>query len=347
MDSLIFTYEGYEHTNIGDYIQGLAAKQYCGDDNIIYYHRDKLNQYKGPDVKVIMNGWFTHKPENWPPSKYIHPLFVSFHINVGAYEYLLSENSIQYFKQFEPIGCRDENTANILRNKGVNAYFSSCLTTTLGYKYSSNKERSKIYVVDPVYFVPEMSSRFRKYLFVLYYIRFFRGINRYIKNLKRNNKYDLSFCRKNIYRYASIIRSYIIIRQILSPVDLKKIEVLTQYHYDYEYPTNESRFQRAEELVRLYSNAQLVITSRIHCALPCLGLNTPVVFLQNDDDSIESTCRFDGLLNLLNIIHFRKNKVTNSIYSLPINIKQVKNSRAYSEYSNTLIMKCKKFETIR
>lgn len=343
MDSLIFTYEGYENTNIGDYIQSLAAKQYCEDNNIVYYHRDKLNQYKGPDVKVIMNGWFTHEPENWPPSKYIYPLFVAFHINVEAYKYLLSENSIQYLKQFEPIGCRDENTAEILRSKGVNAYFSSCLTTTLGYKYSSNKERSKIYVVDPVHFVPEMSYRFRKYLFVLYYIRFFRGINHYIKSLKRNNKYDLSFCKKNLDRYASIIRSYIIIRQILSPVDLKKMEVLTQYHYDYEYPTNESRFQRAEDLIRLYSNAQLVITSRIHCALPCLGLNTPVVFLQNDDDSIESTCRFDGLLSLLNVIHFRKNKVTKSIYSLPINVNKVKNKPAYLKYSVVLISMCKEF----
>ena len=343
MDSLIFTYEGYENTNIGDYIQSLAAKQFCDDCNVIYYHRDKLNEYKGQDVKVIMNGWFTHKPENWPPSKHIHPLFVAFHINIDAYKYLLSENSIRYLKQFEPIGCRDENTVNMLRSKGVNSYFSSCLTTTLGYKYRSEKERSKVYVVDPVHFVPEMSYRLKKYVFLFYYIRFFRGVNRYIRSIKVNNKYDLSFCKRNYSRYASIIRSYIIIRQILSPTELKKVEVLTQYHYDYEYPTNESRFQRAEKLIHLYSNAKLVITSRIHCALPCLGLNTPVIFLQNDDDSLASTCRFSGLLDLLNVIHFRKNKVTQSIYALPIDVQKIKNAKTYLKFSADLISKCKSF----
>ena len=66
MNNLIFTYEGYENTNIGDYIQSLAAKQFYPDyEPIIYAHRDELNGVTS-ESRAIMNGWFTHKPENWP-----------------------------------------------------------------------------------------------------------------------------------------------------------------------------------------------------------------------------------------------------------------------------------------
>lgn len=108
-------------------------------ENIAYIHRDKLNDVNY-ESKAIMNGWFSHYPENWPPSDKIYPLFVSFHINSAVYDTLLSDKSIEYFKKYEPIGCRDKTTAEKLQEKGVNAYFSSCLTTTLGYKYHSAKK---------------------------------------------------------------------------------------------------------------------------------------------------------------------------------------------------------------
>lgn len=345
MKNLIFTYEGYANTNIGDYIQSLAAKQFISDDNnVLYYHRDELNSYDGGEAKVVMNGWFTHRPENWPPSEKINPLFVAFHINSSAYTQLLSEESISYLKKYEPIGCRDEVTAQLLREHGVDAYFSSCLTTTLGYKYKNTEaERDKIYIVDPVHYVPEASSRFRKYLFLLYYIRHYKGINRYIKNLKENNKYNLKFNKKNISRFLSIVRSYMVLRQILTPKELEDAVILTQYHDSSEYPTNEQRFDRAEELIKMYSTAKLVITSRIHCALPCLGLETPVLFLQNLDDSQESICRFQGLLNLMHVISFKKNKVVNSPFSLPVLSSLVTVKKDYRLYADKLIDKVRSF----
>lgn len=345
MKGLIFTYEGYPNTNIGDYIQSLAAKQFFPEDtDVIFHHRDELNSYKGDEVKVIMNGWFTHKPENWPPSDKINPLFVAFHINSSAYQQLLSENSLAYLKRYEPIGCRDEMTAKLLQEHGVNAFFSSCLTTTLGYKYKANNvERDKIYIVDPVHYVPEANSRFRKYKFLFYYLRYYKGINRYIKSLRANNNYNLSFCKKNLSRYISIIRSYVVVRQILSPEELMDAVVLTQYHYADEYPTNDQRFARAEELIKLYSTAKLVITSRIHCALPCLGLETPVLFLQNLDDSQESICRFQGLLNLMHVISFKKNKVVNSPFSLPMLSSLVTVKKDYRLYADKLIDKVRSF----
>lgn len=81
-----------------------------------------------------------HYPENWPPSKQIIPLFVALHINSNFKEQLLSAKSIEYLKKYEPIGCRDYYTMNILRAKGIDAFFSGCMTLTLGRCYHSEKK---------------------------------------------------------------------------------------------------------------------------------------------------------------------------------------------------------------
>ena len=55
------------------------------------------------------------------------------------------------------------------------------------------------------------------------------------------------------------------------------------------------RFKEAEELLRRYAQAKLVITSRLHCALPCLAFDTPVIFVnKNLEDP-----RFAGLLEYM------------------------------------------------
>ncbi|MDL2266025.1 polysaccharide pyruvyl transferase family protein, partial [Parabacteroides sp. OttesenSCG-928-G21] len=134
--------------NIGDYIQAVAAKQFF-DSIDLFLERERLNQYEEDPVRLIMNGWFMHEPQNWPPSPAIQPIFVSFHINSIAYDRLLAKQSIDYLKQHEPIGCRDINTMELLQAKGVDAYFSACLTLTLDYKYKSEKKSKKCYFVDP------------------------------------------------------------------------------------------------------------------------------------------------------------------------------------------------------
>jgi len=138
--------------NIGDYIQSLAAMQFYNKKIDVYVNRENLNIYKGEKLKLIMNGWFMHEPKNWPPSNDIDPLFVAFHINKLAEKELLSSKSIDYFKQHEPIGCRDLNTMNMLQKCGVNAYFSGCLTLTLCNSYQSKIKDNSIYFTDP-YFV--------------------------------------------------------------------------------------------------------------------------------------------------------------------------------------------------
>lgn len=59
----------------------------------------------------------------------------------------------------------------------------------------------------------------------------------------------------------------------------------------------EHRFERARTLLGLYRTARLVVTSRIHCALPCLAMGTPVVMITPD----AGLSRLAGLSDLLNI----------------------------------------------
>ena len=44
-----------------------------------------------------------------------------------------------------------------------------------------------------------------------------------------------------------------------------------------------ARFTAAYELMEMYSRASVVITQRIHCALPCVAMGTPVIFINSPD----------------------------------------------------------------
>lgn len=62
----------------------------------------------------------------------------------------------------------------------------------------------------------------------------------------------------------------------------------------------------ARTLVCQYAEAALVVTSRIHCALPCLGLETPVIYIDDFEQSEASSCRLGGLRELFHVLSFEK-----------------------------------------
>ncbi len=67
--------------------------------------------------------------------------------------------------------------------------------------------------------------------------------------------------------------------------------------------------KEAEALVKKYAAAKLVVTSRIHCALPCLGMETPVIYTKDAGQSEASACRFDGLEELFTVLTWDKGKL--------------------------------------
>lgn len=120
-----FRYDGSH--NVGDNIQTLAVTQHLKTVDF-YIDRDSLNSYDGEECVVVMNGWFSDKVENWPPSEAITPIFFGFHMTTKAAAAYRA--SADYFKRFQPIGCRDQGTADILREWGVDAYVTGCATMT-------------------------------------------------------------------------------------------------------------------------------------------------------------------------------------------------------------------------
>ena len=75
--------------------------------------------------------------------------------------------------------------------------------------------------------------------------------------------------------------------------------------------TDDEKMQQARDLVKLYAGAKLVITSRIHAALPCLGVETPVIFIPSSglDATRENAGRFDGIEDLFNVVRWSKSKL--------------------------------------
>lgn len=282
-----------KQVNIGDYIQALAASQFYPHlDGFV--ERDELGLYEGEPCEMIMNGWYMAKPENWPPSDRISPLFVALHINSKAREKMLTPESIAYLKQHEPIGCRDTYTRDMLVEKGVNAYFSGCMTLTLGRNFHSEEDDGKVYFVDPAFKTEwNMAARIKNALYLL--LHFFA-----IARIARKYPEHKSFLRKCMILVA-FYREY---SKKFSKRILTEAEYICQQNSDYaqNFSTNTELLKEAERLVRNYAKARLVVTSRIHCALPCLGLGTPVIFTDNTSQSEASACRFGGLRELFNIM---------------------------------------------
>lgn len=305
--------------NIGDYIQSLAAKQFLPKVDT-FINREKLAQYQGDEIKLIMNGWFTHNTTNWVPVDKIHPLLVSFHINNTAATNMLSAKGINFLKKNQPIGCRDHFTVEQLKTKGIEAYFSGCMTLTLdSYKVDDSERGDEIYIVDPLYGFPNKQRIFYDVRSVLRSVRNGEIFNMHIKDQ--------------------------FMQEIFTP------EFLAKAHYiEQELPartyTEEQKFAMAEDLLHKYARAKLVITSRIHCALPCLALGTPVIYI-NGFDSFVDSCRLDGLANLFNRIDIeRKSKKVTNNFGLESKIGlgfNVQNTNTHVPYAEAMKKRCREF----
>lgn len=339
---LVVNETGYDYTNIGDYIQALASSQFVPQIDQ-FVDRERLAGYEGPEVKVIMNAWYMYNEKQWPPSPHIHPLFISMHINKSAYHIFSTQESIAYLKKYEPIGCRDKSTETFLTDLGVKAYFSGCMTLTLGFKYKTNEVSDKVYFVDPA--VPKIGDAFNQLRLLFKALPEWKKINFLYKKKYPNSKSFLSD-RHRFLATVSFLREY---RKIFDEQMILDAEYITQQgHQYYTIPTDKERLFEAERLIKLYAKAKLVITSRIHCALPCTGLETPVIYTFQDAQDEDSSCRMSGLIELFNVVHISKGgKIipfgnydnTNKISD--INVPKPKNS--WKSINAALISSCSKF----
>ena len=269
----------FELINIGDYIQSIAARQFLPQvDELIA--RDRMNGYEGEKIKLIMNGWFTHHPENWPPAENIEPLFVSFHLNKRvAKEMLESDKIVSYLRSHEPIGCRDFDSTRRMQAAGIDAYYSGCLTTTLNFDgklLDTHAEKKDTILMADVLFKDDIRARAQRSKLLL-------------------AKDTLT---GKIMKYNAV-RNYI--ASLVSEPYKEQIDYLTCY-FDAN-TSEEQRFNHAESILRQLSEARVVVTSRIHIALPCLALGTPVLFAFGGKlSSLAEFRRLDGIINHMNVL---------------------------------------------
>ena len=207
-----------DHFNLGDDIQTLAVSSLIPTIDG-FASREELDKVTEKCI-VPMCGYFL-KTENWPPSSTITPVFFSFHLNPKSEPTILNKKGIEYLKKWQPIGCRDKGTSEILQKNGIDAYYTSCVTLTFPLR-KVTPENGKIYIV---------------------------GV------------------KKSIYKVIpkSITREAIIFDQadVRLPLSDPKVKAMIAASLIEEYKTN----------------AKLIITSKLHCALPCIAMGIPVVFL--------------------------------------------------------------------
>jgi hypothetical protein len=233
----------YSTNNLGDDIQSLAIKRFLPKVDYLI-DRDYLSEFtanEGMNTGIILNGWYGHRPENFPPPKGLIPLLTSIHLSKypgngpnprPAATVMCEPPSSSYLKQYGPVGTRDPFTKDLLQRAGIDAFVSSCATLT--FPRSSIARTSEIVCVD---LPPDLVEEVR--------------------------------------------------RKTTRPVTS-----LTHYVVP-DTPTTE-RFDRAQSLLDKYAAVSAVVTTRLHVALPCLALGTPVYLLDWGDDRE----RFEGLHGL-------------------------------------------------
>ncbi len=220
-------------TNIGDDILSYAGKRFLPRTDY-FIDREEMDVFIPEEreyVAAILNGWYLHYSYAFPPSPYLLPLFTGTHFNrdttiFGDYSYL-DGNVTDYLRKNGPVGGRDTQTVKILSEKGIDSYYSGCLTLTLP-KYDDVQPSHAIILTD-------VSDE----------------IVSYVQTLLPD---------KNIIRRT----------HNLKPEDVGA-----------DWPEREAR---VEAYLKDYQAADLVITTRLHCALPSAALGTPVILVGRFDE---------------------------------------------------------------
>lgn len=234
----------YSTYNLGDFIQSIAARKFLPrvDRYLDREALDEVTTVDGQAIKVIMNAWFCHHPEKWPPSRFIEPLLISVHIanyldrnsNSRAREqFARSPEVLQYLRQHGPVGARDLDTLAWLQSLGIESYFSGCLTLTLD--------------------------------------------------------------RPSVSREPLIVLNDLPAAVVARIQGTTNLPIRGSSNMDHTTVGIGSRFERAEALVDLYATASCVVTSRLHTALPCLAMGTPILLVEGTWEPY----RFDGLRELV------------------------------------------------
>ena len=245
-----FGFVGYRASaNVGDAVQTYALMTAVDADAAQIVDRDDLTSFRPTDGSVLLvNGWLTQRPQGLCVGDDVDVRFVSVHLAMdrGAYGGLPSAADLtaagagpllRLFARSGPIGCRDLATLGLLREVGVDAYFSGCATLLLQPRSAVRRDRILAIDIDPAT----------------------------VADLRR--RLDWPIDATSNYRNGS-------------------------------WMTAAGIQAAAEDYLDQIAASRLVVTSRLHAALPAVAMGVPVVFAPpNQDDP-----RFAGLLDFLPVV---------------------------------------------
>ncbi len=146
-------------TNLGDDVQTYALENLLPRvDRMV--DRENMNTdecFDHQPTATPMAAWFMGKKWQWPPADCLRPLFISFHYTDftaypnkyfrSEYEYI-SGPGAEYLNAWGPVGCRDLFTMEQLQKRGVEAYFSGCVTLTLPKQPQTRDKGTYVCLVD-------------------------------------------------------------------------------------------------------------------------------------------------------------------------------------------------------
>ena len=252
--------------NIGDDIQCYAMQQFLPhlDYIIDREHLDSFYTTTGEKVAAFLGGWYLHKPLNWPPSPFLKLLPISFHMTtVGAKKYLaLMDYGAKWLRKFpEGIGCRDRGTMRELKDLKIKSYLSGCFTMTI-QPLPDVEPHGKVVLTD----LSDELVRFVK-----------RRTTKETVIVSHDNKVPMM--PKEAVEFAAQYR-----RARRTPTSHYP-RILDRAYHASCYPGSWAyRYALVEGLLRFYQGASLVVTGRLHSALPCLALGTPVLLVKDEVD---------------------------------------------------------------
>jgi lipopolysaccharide biosynthesis glycosyltransferase len=162
-------------------------------------HRDFSSGRVYPkNTWLISNGWFMHRAYkgevDFPYPENVNPIMISFHIQDAG---VLNKEVAAHLKKLGPIGCRDWTTVYRLRDYGVPAFFSGCVTTTVGQVLPKARLAGKI----PKLAVVEAGTKWMKLKYLFMWKWWYIQIGDYVRDFTLVE--GLEDARKMLSKYAS------------------------------------------------------------------------------------------------------------------------------------------------
>ena len=221
--NIIMTRKG--RCTVGDDIQLIAIEylyKYMGVDysNVIRIPFSELSTYDGEYVVLPLSFPF-YGYNNGTNITNFSPKIIPVFLGFATMQQYYSQKDIEYLKNFEPIGCRDQYTMEALREQNIMAYLNGCMTITLPKVRNGADGKEKIFCVD---LTPKIIAKIPDAL--------------------------LSDC------------------------------VFTNHVY-FSEECPQGTEQKAKEVFNAYiKEARMIITTRMHAALPCIAFGIPVILVK-------------------------------------------------------------------